>query len=161
MSLMSLGSGGVKTIVAPFIGMSPYCLLPTAIPILTLPSLLVADQYTGRLPTVKLLKSGALGVTDRGLTIRYIYNGFNWSVPCRYIFCLVKPKKQLILSQKVGKSRWSSCSRHDIPRALYFVLGSIFRPPRRHVPRPDTPGHGSKEVWWVNTNRIDIMRTTG
>ncbi|KAM7185779.1 oligopeptide transporter [Naviculisporaceae sp. PSN 640] len=58
MALMSIGSGGVKAIVTPFI----------------------ADQYTQRIARVKVLKSGQVAVTDRTLTIRYIYNAFNWLV---------------------------------------------------------------------------------
>ncbi|KAK4210351.1 oligopeptide transporter [Rhypophila decipiens] len=40
----------------------------------------LGDQYAKRTATVKLLKSGNLAVTDRNLTIRYIYNAFNWLV---------------------------------------------------------------------------------
>ncbi|KAK3385608.1 oligopeptide transporter [Podospora didyma] len=58
MVLMSFGSGGVKAAITPFI----------------------ADQYVNRDPIVRALKSGQLAVTDRELTIRYIYNTFYWMV---------------------------------------------------------------------------------
>ncbi|KAM7193215.1 peptide transporter PTR2 [Rhypophila sp. PSN 637] len=41
---------------------------------------LVHTGYAKRTAIVRVLKSGKLAVTDRSLTIRYIYNAFNWLV---------------------------------------------------------------------------------
>ncbi|PIG79386.1 oligopeptide transporter [Aspergillus arachidicola] len=56
--LIALGSGGVWSSVAPFI----------------------AEQYTEINPKVKVLKNGQKVITDRGLTIQYIYNVYYWMV---------------------------------------------------------------------------------
>ncbi|GIJ88176.1 hypothetical protein Asppvi_007094 [Aspergillus pseudoviridinutans] len=56
--LIALGSGGVRSSVAPFI----------------------AEQYTETTPKVKTLKSGRKVITDRELTIQYIYNVYYWMV---------------------------------------------------------------------------------
>ncbi|PKX91326.1 oligopeptide transporter [Aspergillus novofumigatus IBT 16806] len=50
--LIAVGSGGVRSSVAPFI----------------------AEQYTETAPKVKVLKNGQKVITDRELTIQYIYN---------------------------------------------------------------------------------------
>ncbi|KAM7212937.1 oligopeptide transporter [Rhypophila decipiens] len=55
-------------------------LFVAALPRLTPTQTFTGDQYAKRTATVKLLKSGKLAVTDRNLTIRYIYNAFNWLV---------------------------------------------------------------------------------
>ncbi|KAB8200564.1 oligopeptide transporter [Aspergillus parasiticus] len=56
--LIALGSGGMRSSVAPFI----------------------AEQYTEINPKVKVLKNGQKVITDRGLTIQYIYNVYYWMV---------------------------------------------------------------------------------
>ncbi|KAF7183383.1 hypothetical protein CNMCM7691_003582 [Aspergillus felis] len=56
--LIALGSGGVRSSVAPFI----------------------AEQYTETTPKVKMLKNGRKVITDRELTIQYIYNVYYWTV---------------------------------------------------------------------------------
>ncbi|KAL5361376.1 oligopeptide transporter [Aspergillus floccosus] len=56
--LIALGSGGVRSSVAPFI----------------------AEQYTETTPNVKMLKNGRKVITDRELTIQYIYNVYYWTV---------------------------------------------------------------------------------
>ncbi|KAF2792805.1 hypothetical protein K505DRAFT_245859, partial [Melanomma pulvis-pyrius CBS 109.77] len=54
--LIGLGGGGFHAIIVPFI----------------------ADQYTDTKPKLKILKSGERVVTDRPLTIQYIYNLYYW-----------------------------------------------------------------------------------
>jgi POT family proton-dependent oligopeptide transporter len=56
MALISLGGGGFRAIMVPFI----------------------ADQYTEEKPKFKTLKSGEEVVTDRRLTLQYIYNLYFW-----------------------------------------------------------------------------------
>ncbi|EAW17061.1 oligopeptide transporter [Aspergillus fischeri NRRL 181] len=56
--LIAVGSGGVRSSVAPFI----------------------AEQYTETTPKVKVLKNGRKVITDRELTIQYIYNLYYWMV---------------------------------------------------------------------------------
>lgn len=56
MVLIALGGGGFRAIMVPFI----------------------ADQYTNDKPTIKTLKSGEQVVTDRELTLQYIYNLYFW-----------------------------------------------------------------------------------
>ncbi|KAF3008403.1 peptide transporter ptr2 [Curvularia kusanoi] len=56
MALIALGGGGFRAIVVPFI----------------------ADQYTEQKPTIKTLKSGEQVITDRQLTLQYIYNIYFW-----------------------------------------------------------------------------------
>jgi POT family proton-dependent oligopeptide transporter len=56
MVLIGLGGGGVKAILPPFI----------------------ADQYTQTKPQLKTLKSGEQVITDRELTLQYIYNLYFW-----------------------------------------------------------------------------------
>lgn len=56
MALIALGGGGFRAIMVPFI----------------------ADQYTEEKPTVKILKSGEEVITDRQLTLQYIYNLYFW-----------------------------------------------------------------------------------
>ena len=56
MGLIALGGGGFRAIMVPFI----------------------ADQYTGNKAVVKTLKSGEEVVTDRQLTLQYIYNLYFW-----------------------------------------------------------------------------------
>lgn len=56
MSLIALGGGGFRAIMVPFI----------------------ADQYTEEKVTVKTLDSGEVVVTDRQLTLQYIYNLYFW-----------------------------------------------------------------------------------
>lgn len=51
---MSIGSGAFKSTVVPFI----------------------ADQYDETVPRIKVLKNGEMVVTNRELTITYIYNNF-------------------------------------------------------------------------------------
>ncbi|KAF1997058.1 peptide transporter PTR2-A [Amniculicola lignicola CBS 123094] len=54
--LIGLGGGGFRALMVPFI----------------------ADQYTDTRPKLKTLKSGEKVVTDRALTIQYIYNLYFW-----------------------------------------------------------------------------------
>ncbi|THC88284.1 hypothetical protein EYZ11_012273 [Aspergillus tanneri] len=54
--LIAVGSGGVRSSIAPFI----------------------AEQYTETTPKVKLRKNGRKIITDRELTIQYIYNVYYW-----------------------------------------------------------------------------------
>lgn len=56
MGLIALGGGGFRAIMVPFI----------------------ADQYKGKNAEVKTLKSGEEVVTDRQLTLQYIYNLYFW-----------------------------------------------------------------------------------
>lgn len=56
MALIALGGGGFRAIMVPFI----------------------ADQYTEEKPTIKTLKSGEEVITDRQLTLQYIYNLYFW-----------------------------------------------------------------------------------
>ncbi|KAF4212575.1 hypothetical protein CNMCM8980_000756 [Aspergillus fumigatiaffinis] len=56
--LIAVGSGGVRSSVAPFI----------------------AEQYTETTPKVKVLKNGRKVIMDRELTIQYIYNVYYWMV---------------------------------------------------------------------------------
>ncbi|KAB8068853.1 oligopeptide transporter [Aspergillus leporis] len=56
--LITVGSGGVRSSVAPFI----------------------VEQYTETIPKVKVLKNGEKVITDRELTIQYIYNVYYWMV---------------------------------------------------------------------------------
>ncbi|GFF32365.1 peptide transporter PTR2 [Aspergillus udagawae] len=56
--LIAVGSGGVRSSAAPFI----------------------AEQYTETTPKIKLLKNGRKVITDRELTIQYIYNVYYWMV---------------------------------------------------------------------------------
>ncbi|KAF2187326.1 PTR2-domain-containing protein [Zopfia rhizophila CBS 207.26] len=56
MVLIGLGGGGFKAIMIPFI----------------------ADQYTETIPKLKILKTGERVVTDRMLTLQYIYNLYYW-----------------------------------------------------------------------------------
>lgn len=56
MALIGLGGGGVKSILPPFI----------------------ADQYTETKARIVTLKSGEKAVTDRELTLQYIYNMYFW-----------------------------------------------------------------------------------
>ncbi|ORX90763.1 POT family-domain-containing protein [Clohesyomyces aquaticus] len=56
MGLIGLGGGGFKAIISPFI----------------------ADQYTETQPKLKTIKSGERVVTDRALTVQYIYNLLFW-----------------------------------------------------------------------------------
>ena len=52
MILICVGVGGVKTAVSPF----------------------VADQYADTVPRIRIAKGGECMVTDRTLTMQYIYN---------------------------------------------------------------------------------------
>lgn len=56
MALIALGGGGFRAIMVPFI----------------------ADQYTEEKTTVKTLKSGEEVITDRQLSLQYIYNLYFW-----------------------------------------------------------------------------------
>lgn len=56
MALIALGGGGFRAIMVPFI----------------------ADQYTEEEVTVKTLKTGEEVITDRQLTLQYIYNLYFW-----------------------------------------------------------------------------------
>ncbi|KAF2875212.1 POT family-domain-containing protein, partial [Massariosphaeria phaeospora] len=56
MGLIGLGGGGFRAVMVPFI----------------------ADQYVESPPTLKTLKSGEQVVTNRALTLQYIYNLFYW-----------------------------------------------------------------------------------
>ncbi|KAF4151947.1 hypothetical protein CNMCM6069_002802 [Aspergillus lentulus] len=56
--LIAVGSGGVRSSVAPFI----------------------AEQYTEAIPKIKVLKNRRKVITDRALTIQYIYNVYYWMV---------------------------------------------------------------------------------
>ncbi|KAF2629434.1 PTR2-domain-containing protein [Macroventuria anomochaeta] len=56
MALIALGGGGFRAIMVPFI----------------------ADQYTEEKPTIKTLNSGEEVITDRQLTLQYIYNLYFW-----------------------------------------------------------------------------------
>lgn len=56
MALIALGGGGFRAIMVPFI----------------------ADQYTKEDAVVKMLKSGEEVITDRQLTLQYIYNLYFW-----------------------------------------------------------------------------------
>ncbi|KAF9691534.1 hypothetical protein EKO04_010232 [Ascochyta lentis] len=56
MALIALGGGGFRAIMVPFI----------------------ADQYTEEKTTIKTLQSGEEVITDRQLTLQYIYNLYFW-----------------------------------------------------------------------------------
>lgn len=56
MGLIALGGGGFRAIMVPFI----------------------ADQYTEETTVVRTLKSGEMVITDRQLTLQYIYNLYFW-----------------------------------------------------------------------------------
>jgi proton-dependent oligopeptide transporter, POT family len=58
MVLIGLGQGGVSAIQYPFIG----------------------DQIPEREPRVKRNKRGELVVTDRKLTVQYVFTGYYWQV---------------------------------------------------------------------------------
>ncbi|KAF2278031.1 PTR2-domain-containing protein [Westerdykella ornata] len=56
MTLVALGGGGFKMLMVPFI----------------------ADQYTAPLQRIKTLRTGERVLTDRSLTVQYIYNLYYW-----------------------------------------------------------------------------------
>ena len=56
MFLIAVGGGGFHTIIVPFI----------------------ADQYTETRPKLKTLRTGKRVVTDRAMTLTYIYNVYYW-----------------------------------------------------------------------------------
>lgn len=76
MVLLGLGTGGIKATSSPFIGKSKGD--SNAYIRLTMLHY-VGDQYSNLKPQVILTKKGELVVTDRTLTLQYIYNLFYWS----------------------------------------------------------------------------------
>ncbi|RMZ76855.1 hypothetical protein DV738_g4732, partial [Chaetothyriales sp. CBS 135597] len=58
MVLYAFGSGFLRACISPF----------------------VADQYTKHTPTIKTRKNGERCITDREVTVQYIYNIYNWVI---------------------------------------------------------------------------------
>jgi hypothetical protein len=76
MVLVGFGGGGLKMLMVPFLGET--CISYLACIFDHPANAASADQYPEDQPRMKTLKSGEKVVTDRSLTLQYIYNLYYW-----------------------------------------------------------------------------------
>ena len=76
MVLVGLGGGGFKMLMVPFLGETFF--VPRMYLRTTSANAASADQYAEDHPKMKTLKSGEQVITDRSLTLQYIYNLYYW-----------------------------------------------------------------------------------
>ncbi|KAE8307479.1 hypothetical protein BDV41DRAFT_582366 [Aspergillus transmontanensis] len=125
--LIALGSGGMRSSVAPFI----------------------AEQYTEINPKVKVLKNGQKVITDRGLTIQYIYNVYYWMVN-KYVGYWVSYLVPLLVWRHALVQRPSSGSvLPQASRAMVYDIREGFKMDEAKPEKQQEKHH--RQVLWTDT----------